>query len=60
MKVRRLICDELKDAWKKVDVILTPTTLSPAPLIDDFLKLDNRAQCSTNDFCTQSANMAGA
>ncbi|KAL1137680.1 hypothetical protein AAG570_009376, partial [Ranatra chinensis] len=59
LQVRRLISNDFKRAWEKVDILLTPTTPSEAPLFDEFLKLDNRAQCSIQDYCTQPANMAG-
>lgn len=60
MKVRRLIAQDFERAWDAgVDVILTPTTLSDAPLYSDFVKLDNRTQCEHQDLYTLPANMAG-
>lgn len=60
MQVRRLISDDFKNAWKQgYDALLTPTTLSDAPLYSDFIKMDEREQCASQDFCTQPANMAG-
>ncbi|RZF38219.1 hypothetical protein LSTR_LSTR005580 [Laodelphax striatellus] len=59
MKVRRLIANDFKNVWSKVDVLLTPVTLSEPPLLKEFIKLDNREQCSTQDYCTQPANMSG-
>ncbi|XP_039301309.1 glutamyl-tRNA(Gln) amidotransferase subunit A, mitochondrial-like [Nilaparvata lugens] len=59
MKVRRLIATDFKNVWSKVDLLLTPVTLSEPPLLKEFIKLDNREQCSTQDFCTQPANMSG-
>ncbi|XP_039277512.1 glutamyl-tRNA(Gln) amidotransferase subunit A, mitochondrial [Nilaparvata lugens] len=59
MKVRRLIANDFKNVWSKVDLLLTPVTLSEPPLLKEFIKLDNREQCSTQDFCTQPANMSG-
>uniref|UniRef100_A0A0A9WS96 Glutamyl-tRNA(Gln) amidotransferase subunit A, mitochondrial n=2 Tax=Lygus hesperus TaxID=30085 RepID=A0A0A9WS96_LYGHE len=59
MKVRRLICDDFKRAWDEFDVLLTPTTLSDAPELKQFGRLDNREQCVMNDYCTQPANMSG-
>uniref|UniRef100_A0A182P455 Glutamyl-tRNA(Gln) amidotransferase subunit A, mitochondrial n=1 Tax=Anopheles epiroticus TaxID=199890 RepID=A0A182P455_9DIPT len=59
LKVRRLIADDFVRAFKEVDVLLTPTTLSDAPLYKDFVQSNNRDQCAVQDFCTQSANMAG-
>uniref|UniRef100_A0A182UC82 Glutamyl-tRNA(Gln) amidotransferase subunit A, mitochondrial n=1 Tax=Anopheles melas TaxID=34690 RepID=A0A182UC82_9DIPT len=59
LKVRRLIADDFARAFKEVDVLLTPTTLSEAPLYKDFVQSNNRDQCAVQDFCTQPANMAG-
>lgn len=59
LKVRRLISQDFKKAFSKVDLLLTPTTLSDAPLLEDFTRNDNRDQCAVQDFCTQPANMAG-
>lgn len=60
MKVRRLIADDFNNVWSKgIHILLTPTTLTTAPLLSDFMLLDNRAQCSAQDYCTQPANMAG-
>lgn len=59
LKVRRLIADDFVRAFKEVNVLLTPTTLSEAPLYKDFVQSNNRDQCAVQDFCTQPANMAG-
>lgn len=66
LKVRRLISNDfqrvfgdVENSEKTVDLILTPTTLSDAPLYQDFVKNNNRDQCAVQDFCTQPANMAG-
>uniref|UniRef100_A0A182NKS4 Glutamyl-tRNA(Gln) amidotransferase subunit A, mitochondrial n=1 Tax=Anopheles dirus TaxID=7168 RepID=A0A182NKS4_9DIPT len=59
LKVRRLIADDFVRVFKEVDILLTPTTLSDAPLFKDFVQSNNRDQCAVQDFCTQSANMAG-
>lgn len=60
MKVRRLISNDFAVIWSSgIDFLLTPTTLTTAPLLSDFIQLDNRQQCSTQDYCTQPANMAG-
>ena len=47
------------EAWSKVDVLLTPVTLSPPPLFSEFSNVDNRTQTATQDFCTQPMNLAG-
>lgn len=64
LRVRRLISDDFRNVFddderEKVDVLLTPTTLTDAPIYQDFVKSTNRDQCAVQDFCTQPANMAG-
>ncbi|KAL0278375.1 UNVERIFIED_CONTAM: hypothetical protein PYX00_000210 [Menopon gallinae] len=60
MKVRRLILDDFLKAWRSgCNVLLTPTTLSDAPEFQDFIKLNEREQCESQDYCTQPANMSG-
>ncbi|XP_011186001.2 glutamyl-tRNA(Gln) amidotransferase subunit A, mitochondrial [Zeugodacus cucurbitae] len=66
LRVRRLISEDFKRVFETpidnenvVDVLLTPTTLTDAPLYSDFVSLSNRVQCAVQDFCTQPANMAG-
>ncbi|KAH8310844.1 hypothetical protein KR044_003206, partial [Drosophila immigrans] len=65
LRVRRLIAEDFIKVFEaqqdadKVDILLTPTTLSDAPLYKDFITLSNRDQCAVQDFCTQPANMAG-
>lgn len=59
LRVRRLIADDFDRAWEKVQILLTPTTLTTAPIYSDFITRTNRDQCAVQDFCTQPANMAG-
>lgn len=68
LKVRRLIALDFQKVFQNndndndnnsVDILLTPTTLSVAPLYKDFIKNSNRDQCAIQDYCTQPANMAG-
>lgn len=66
LKVRRLIADDFRRAFGEIgnednaaDIILTPTTLSDAPVYQEFVKHSNRDQCAVQDFCSQPANMAG-
>lgn len=59
MKLRRLIATDFDHAFEQVQMLLTPTTLTPAPLYSDFIKKSNSEQCSQQDYCTQPANMAG-
>ncbi|ALC47163.1 gatA, partial [Drosophila busckii] len=65
LRVRRLIAEDFIKVFEtstetdRVDILLTPTTLTDAPLYKDFSSLTNRDQCAVQDFCTQPANMAG-
>ena len=65
LRVRRLIVEDFQKVFEtgtedeKVDILLTPTTLTDAPLYKDFSSASNRDQCAVQDFCTQPANMAG-
>nr|Q29BT3.2 RecName: Full=Glutamyl-tRNA(Gln) amidotransferase subunit A, mitochondrial; Short=Glu-AdT subunit A [Drosophila pseudoobscura pseudoobscura] len=65
LRVRRLIAEDFLKVFEapskedRVDILLTPTTLTEAPLYKDFSSLSNRDQCAVQDFCTQPANMAG-
>ncbi|SPP82551.1 glutamyl-tRNA(Gln) amidotransferase subunit A, mitochondrial [Drosophila guanche] len=65
LRVRRLIAEDFSKVFEasskedRVDILLTPTTLTEAPLYKDFSSLSNRDQCAMQDFCTQPANMAG-
>jgi len=60
MQVRRLIFEDFLNVWRSgIDVLLTPVTLSDAPLSKDFLSRDARTQSATQDYCTQPTNMAG-
>ncbi|PZC78236.1 hypothetical protein B5X24_HaOG202487 [Helicoverpa armigera] len=62
LKLRRLIQNDFKNVFNRengVHLLLTPTTLSDAPLYEDFIARYNREQCALQDYCTQPANMAG-
>lgn len=62
LKLRRLILDDFKKVFSsdnRVDLLLTPTTLTDAPLYKEFSSKNNRDQCAFQDYCTQPANMAG-
>ncbi|CAK1594758.1 unnamed protein product [Parnassius mnemosyne] len=62
LKLRRLIANDFNFVFNgdnRVDLLLTPTTLSDAPLYGDFVSKHNRDQCALQDYCTQPANMAG-
>ena len=46
--------------WRAgVDLLLTPATLCTAPTFREFSRLDNRTQCTMQDYCMQPANLAG-
>ena len=59
LKVRRLILEDYLEAWRSVDLLLTPVTLTDAPTLDNFSSQDNRTQTALQDFCTQPINLAG-
>ncbi|MEX0724461.1 MAG: amidase family protein [Gracilimonas sp.] len=56
-KVRRLIQEDYKKAFEKVDVIVSPT--APTTAFDLGAKLDDPIQMYLNDVYTISANLAG-
>jgi len=59
LKVRRLILEDYLAAWSKVDLLLTPVTLTDAPTFASFTSKDNRQQTAEQDYCTQPINLAG-
>ncbi|MEX2617628.1 MAG: Asp-tRNA(Asn)/Glu-tRNA(Gln) amidotransferase subunit GatA [Alphaproteobacteria bacterium] len=56
-KVRTRIADDFRDAWQKVDAILTPTTPSAAFAQGD--KMDDPIAMYLNDVFTVPASLAG-
>jgi aspartyl-tRNA(Asn)/glutamyl-tRNA(Gln) amidotransferase subunit A len=56
-QVRALIKSDFENAWKKCDVILTPTTPTPAFKIGE--KTDSPLQMYLSDIFTISTNLAG-
>ncbi|XP_059169821.1 glutamyl-tRNA(Gln) amidotransferase subunit A, mitochondrial-like [Physella acuta] len=59
-KVRRLISNDFQNVFSTgVNLLLTPTTLTDAPLYSWFSKQDNRTRCEEQDIFTTPANMAG-
>ncbi len=56
-KVRTLIADDFRNAWNKVDALLTPTTPESAFGIGE--KSDDPVAMYLNDIFTVPANMAG-
>lgn len=61
MQIRSKIAEDFKIVFQEqnFDILLTPTTLTEAPLYSEFIKSSNRDQCAFQDYCTQPANMAG-
>jgi len=57
MKVRTLVCRDFNDAFKKVDVIITPTTPTTAFKIGE--KSQDPLEMYLSDVYTVSANIAG-
>jgi len=57
LKVRRLIKKDFDDAFKEVDVILTPTSPTPAFKIGE--KMDDPLSMYLSDIYTISTNLAG-
>ena len=59
-RIRRLISQDFKAVFSNgVDFLLTPTTLTDAPLFSWFSQEDNRTRCAEQDILTTPANMAG-
>ncbi|XP_014784700.1 glutamyl-tRNA(Gln) amidotransferase subunit A, mitochondrial isoform X2 [Octopus bimaculoides] len=60
MKLRRLITTDFHQVFANgVDMLLTPVTVSDAPLYRDFCQEDNRTRISEQDLYTTSVNLAG-
>jgi len=57
LRMKELITDELKEAFKKIDLILTPTTPTPAFKIGE--KISNPLAMYLEDIFTVPANIAG-
>lgn len=57
LKVRRVIANDFTQAFEKVDVILTPSTPSPAFAIGE--NMDDPVKMYLNDVFTVTANLAG-
>ena len=50
LKVRRLVSQDFHNAFQKVDLLLTPVTLSDAPRFSDFCSSDNHTQTAKHDY----------
>ncbi|CAH1228988.1 QRSL1 [Branchiostoma lanceolatum] len=59
-RIRRLIADDFRKVFESgVDILLTPTTLSPARSYRWFIEADNRTRTEQEDVFTQPVNLAG-
>jgi aspartyl-tRNA(Asn)/glutamyl-tRNA(Gln) amidotransferase subunit A len=56
-KVRRLITDDFRAAFREVDLVIGPTT--PTPAFDIGAKIDDPVTMYLNDIYTIGANLAG-
>jgi aspartyl-tRNA(Asn)/glutamyl-tRNA(Gln) amidotransferase subunit A len=56
-KVRRLITDDFRSAFQQVDLLIGPTT--PTPAFDIGAKIDDPVTMYLNDIYTIGANLAG-
>ncbi len=56
-KVRRLVYQDFKNAFNRYDVLITPTTTTPAYKIGE--KIDNPLEMYLGDIYTISVNLAG-
>lgn len=56
-KIRHLICDDFREAFKKVDVIMGPTSPSPAFKLGE--KADDPISMYLSDIYTIATNLAG-
>lgn len=56
-KIRRLICDDFSNAFKNIDIILTPSTPTPAFKIGE--KISDPIAMYLSDIYTIPANLAG-
>ena len=56
-KVRRLITDDFRAAFEQVDLLIGPTT--PTPAFDIGAKIDDPVTMYLNDIYTIGANLAG-
>lgn len=57
-KLRRIIVNDFKECFEKVDVILTPTSPTTAPLLSEIEKTSPE-QIYLQDIMTVSSNLAG-
>ncbi|EUB63358.1 Glutamyl-tRNA(Gln) amidotransferase subunit A [Echinococcus granulosus] len=55
----RLIKNDYMEVFTKVDFLLAPVTLRPAPNLHEFCQMDSRSRIAREDPCTVGVNLAG-
>ena len=59
-KVRRLVAEDFRRVFESgIQVLLTPTTISPAKSYQEFRLFDNRKRQEQEDLMVLSMNLAG-
>lgn len=58
-RLRRLIANDFDQVFENVHMMLTPTNLSTAPSVKEFLLHDDRSRTAMEDVYTLSANLVG-
>lgn len=59
LKQRRLIEQDFRNVFNKVDFLLTPVTITSTMTYRQWNQLDCTEEAIKEDYCTQPANMAG-
>jgi len=59
LKMRRLISDDFVTAFRSVDFMLTPVTITSTMTYAKWSQMDKTEEAIKEDYCTQPANMAG-
>ena len=57
-KIRHIIIAQFHEAFKEVDLILTPSTIGPAPTIEEYKALDS-VESDAYDTFVCPANLCG-
>ena len=59
LKLRRLIAGDFVKAFRQIDFILTPVTITSTMTYSRWSQMDKTEEAIKEDYCTQPANMAG-
>ncbi|KAJ6223463.1 hypothetical protein RDWZM_002008 [Blomia tropicalis] len=59
LKLRRLIADDFTTAFRDVDFMLTPVTVTSTMNFAKWSQMDKTEEAIKEDYCTQPTNMAG-